>query len=130
MEKAKKKLSSEDQSAKMSVLKDIMKEMDGLMSEDLDGKKKMKVSVMSDSKKGLEKGLDQAEGIMSGEDCGIVTPKFGSAQAPGALMNEDDYEDDSSLEPIEDENLSSDDLDKKIKKLLALKEQKSVKLPF
>lgn len=131
MKEMKKKLSKEDQDAKMSVLKNIMGDMDKMMCDSLDGKKKMKVSVMSDSKKGLEKGLDQAEDIIEGEENGITYPKFGSDQEAGALMNEDDYEDDSSLEPEDDfDSLSSDEIDAKIKKLLAMKEQKSVKAPF
>lgn len=132
--KEKKKLSPQEQDAKMSVLKEIMGEMDGLMSNDLDTKKKMKVSVMADSKKGLEKGLDKAEDIVDSQKNGVTYPKFGSAQEPGALMNEDDLACDSSMEPEleedEDGSLSSDDLDKKIKKLMALKEQKSVKTPY
>lgn len=126
----KKKLSKEDQDAKMSVLKDIMKNMDDAMFDDLDGKKKMKVSVISDSKKGLEEGLDKAEDIMDSEKNGVIYPKFGSAQEPGALMNEEDYADDSEMEPAEDENMSSDELDAKIKKLMALKDRKSVGTPF
>ena len=126
----KKKLSPMEQDAKMSVLKEIMGDMDSLMCDDLDKKKAMKVSVMADSKKGLEKGLDKAEDIL---DSGMVYPKMGSKQEPGALMNEEDYLEDSSMEPeMEDDedSMSSDELDKKIKKLMALKEQKSVKTPF
>jgi hypothetical protein len=130
MKDAKKKLSSEDKDAKMSVLKDIMKNMDSMMCDDIDSKKKMKVSVMSDSKKGLAAGLDQAEDIMEGET--NLGSKFGSAQEPGALMNEEDYMEDSSMEPEMDdeESMTSADIDAKIKKLMALKEQKSVKAPF
>lgn len=123
---SKKKLSPMEQDAKMSVLKDIMGDMDKLMCDDLDTKKKMKVSVASDSKAGLAKGLDKAEDIMSGDEMGNSFPKFGSAQESGALMNEEDFEDDSSMY----EDLSSDELDAKIKKLLSIKEQKSVKAPF
>lgn len=132
MEKFKKKLSGEDQSARMSVLKDIMSEMDGLMSEDLDGKKKMKVSVSADSKNGLEKGLNKAEDVLNTSKHGIIYPKFGSDQAPGSMMDEESLSDDSSAEPDEDDfsSLSSDEIDSKIKELLALKEQKSVKAPF
>jgi hypothetical protein len=126
-DEAKKKLSKEDQDSRMSVLKEIMKDMDGLMSNDLDEKKKMKVSVLSDSKAGLAKGLDKAEDMMGGEDCAVY-PKFGSDQEAGALMDEDSYEEDSSMIP--DESLTSQELDEKIKKLLSLKEQKSVKAPF
>lgn len=131
MKDSKKKLSPMEQDAKLSVLKAIMGDMDSVMCDDLDSKKKMKVSVISDSKQGIEKGLNQAEDIVQADESGMTIPKFGSAQDPGALMTEEDYEDDSSEEPeLEDEHLSSDELDKKIKKLIALKEQKSVKLPF
>lgn len=130
MKMEKKKLSPEEQGAKMSVLKDIMGEMDQLMCKDLDGKKKMKVSVMSDSKEGLAKGLDKAEDIMESDK--LVSPKFGSAQEAGAMMDEDSYEDDSEMPEVDEDlsALSSDEIDKKIQKLLALKEQKSVKAPF
>lgn len=128
MKLEKKKLSPEEQDAKMSVLKDIMGDMDSLMCGALDGKKKMKVSVASDSKKGLAEGLDKAEDIMGNSE---PYSKFGSNQDAGALMSEEDYAADSELEPeLDDESLSSDEIDAKIKKLLAIKEQKSVKAPF
>jgi hypothetical protein len=127
--KEKKKLSTEDQNAKMSVLKDIMKDMDGIMSNDLDSKKKMKVSVSANSKDGLEQGLNQAEGIVDGEESCITYPKFGaSEQEAGSLMSEEAYDEDSELVP--DEQLTSQELEAKIQKLLALKQQKSVKAPF
>jgi len=56
--------------AKMRAKKDMLKKLKSMMKEDMLGgfsdseKKPMKITVMSDSKEGLEKGLSMAEKIM------------------------------------------------------------------
>ena len=50
--------------AKMSSLKNLKKSMLEDMNEGLDSKMKEKVTVASDSKEGLEKGLDKAQEIL------------------------------------------------------------------
>lgn len=55
---------------KLKAKKDMLKKLKGMMKEDMlsgfsdSGKKPMKISVMSDSQEGLEKGLSMAEKIM------------------------------------------------------------------
>lgn len=63
-----KKLSPVEQEAKMKVLQECMDDMDGMMGKGLDEKKKMKVSVLASSPKGLKEGLKKAEDIVSDED--------------------------------------------------------------
>lgn len=117
-EVAKKKLSPQEQEAKMSVLKEIMDDMDSLMSSDLDKKKAMKVSVLAKEPKGLKLGLDQAESLIEGDSI-----------LPDSELGEDCGDSDLEIED-EDSALSSEDIDKKIAKLLSLKDQKNVKAPF
>lgn len=57
-----KKMSSSHKRAKGDVLKHLMSEMDDMGAETLQGAKK--VSVMADSKEGLEKGLEKAKEIV------------------------------------------------------------------
>jgi hypothetical protein len=102
-----KKLSPVEKEAKMSVLKEIMHDMDSMMKDGLDKKKGMKVSVMSDSPKGVAAGLEKAEDML-GVDA------------------EDDEEDGlEAVAPLEAEELTEEEIDAKIQELLALKKAKS-----
>lgn len=103
-----KKLSPVQKEAMMKVCQEIMGEMDSIVDEGLDAKKASKVTVMADSKKGLEQGLDKAEEVIEGEE--------------GLELDSLDSEDDSAL--------SEQEIDEKIKELMALKAQKQVKAPF
>lgn len=52
--------------AKMAVLQNLKKDAEGAMSGKLDKMGMKKVSVMSDSKEGVEKGLDKAKELVEG----------------------------------------------------------------
>lgn len=127
MIKSGKKMSPIEAKAKLASLQELMKEMDDMMLEGMKGKGKMKVSVASDSPEGLKQGLEKAEDALEGEseesESGVTLPKFGSEQEGGAEMDEDSYEDDSSM----DEEESEEDLDKKIAELMAKKKSKAPK---
>jgi hypothetical protein len=136
---ANKKMSVMEAKGKLATLDDIIKEMDSMSMDRMKGKKGMaKVSVMSDSPEGLEKGLDTAKEVVGGKSEGkseMILPKFGSKQEPGACMEEKEYEDDSeddeSMDELEDADeeleYSAEELDKKIAELLAKKKAKSKK---
>jgi hypothetical protein len=118
-------------------LKDDMKQMVGEGRNDLssllDGKKMMKVSIASDSKEGLKKGLSKAEEIMNkklGEDfsdsseeydcpkcedkgCKLCEEPMDSEEESESEMEESDSEE--SYEPMEDE--SPEELKAKIAEL-------------
>jgi len=59
----KRDLSPNEKHAKMSVVKDLKDSVSGMMGDKLDGLGK--VSVMSNSKQGLQHGLDKAKGILN-----------------------------------------------------------------
>lgn len=62
----KRDLSPNEKHAKMSVVKDLKDSVSGMMGDKLDGIGK--VSVMSNSKKGLEHGLSKAKGILDSSE--------------------------------------------------------------
>lgn len=62
----KKGLSDVEKDAKMNVVKDLRDSASSMMKDKLGGLKK--VTVASDSKEGLEEGLDKAEELLEGED--------------------------------------------------------------
>lgn len=95
-----KKLSPVEQSSKLKVLQDCMDDMDGMMGEGLDAKKKMKVSVAASSPVGLKKGLEKAEEVIGDH----------------AMMESDEVEG----EEVEEE-MSEEELDAKIAELMAMK---------
>jgi hypothetical protein len=94
-----KKLSPMEQEAKMKVLQECMDDMDGMMGEGLDQKKKMKVSVLASSKKGLKEGLEKAKEVVGGDH---------------EMLDEES----------EEEELSEEELDAKIAELMAKKKSK------
>ncbi len=107
------KMSPVEQNAKMSVLNHLR----DMANEELGGKLKgiKKVSVMSDSPKGLETGLDKAKEL--------VDPKAGMHEGmPEGSPEEEMMEspEEEMMEPAE-EHMSADELDQKIQELMALK---------
>lgn len=108
------KLDPVKKDAMLKVCDEIMGEMDGMMEEGLNKKKSgmSKVSVMADSKAGLESGLDKAEEIVEGDE--------------ENYMPEMESED----EEIDFSGLSEGQIDELLQKLMTAKEQKKVKAPF
>lgn len=100
-----KKLSPLEQEAKLKVLQECMDDMDGMMGENLDKKKKMKVSVLSDSPKGLKAGLEKAKEVVGGDH---------------AMLDKESEDEESEDEDEE----SEEELDAKIAALMAKKNAK------
>jgi hypothetical protein len=121
-----KKLSPMEQKASSKVLDALRKETQGMMKGKMDGLKK--VTVASNSPEGLKKGLDIAEKI-----AGKAIDEKEVAN-DSDFLEEDSEENDESPKEEEsevesgseggDEDLSVEELDVKIKELLALKAKK------
>lgn len=90
--KAKPLENEEEKKAKMGVLGDLKKSMRDEQNSKLDGVKK--VSVMSNSEKGLEKGLDKAKDIIHGH-----VPEMEETRDPEAEMSNDDEEMEERMHP-------------------------------
>lgn len=122
-----KKLSGMEQSGKLEVLQDLMDQMESMMGNDLDAKKKMKATVVASSKEGLQKGLDKAEDVVAGEE--MDSSDEDSIGGEGIM---DESEEDLDMKAPED--CSPEELQEKIAELeaiLAAKTKKSdVKMPF
>lgn len=105
-----KKLDPTEKEAKEHVLKTLMDDMSGMMSDKLKGLKK--VTVAADSKEDLEKGLEKAKEIIEGEDeeSSELSPEM-AAMAP-----------DEDLESEDSEEESEDELERKIQELMEKKE--------
>lgn len=106
----KKKMSPIEMKAKMSVLKDLNGQATDMMKDGLKGIKK--VSVMSDSKKGLAAGLEKAEDMLGEESEDEEYGEMDSSKMEG-------YEDAQD----ESEPMDEDELDAKIQELMAMKEK-------
>ena len=144
----KRDLSEHEKTAKMDVMKEMRNEASNAMHGKLDGLKK--VSVMSDSEKGLKEGLDKAKSLMSGggkvsdQEMDNMREKaeddqsnsFGpedSEEAPDDLeahaeeskeSPEHELSESSEEEAKEHEDMNPDELDEEIAKLQEMKKQK------
>ena len=110
-DKKDKKMSPLEQKAKLKALKEANGMASDMLKGQLSGLKK--VTVASDSKEGLKKGLDKAEDMLGeqededselGEQADAESDEYESAQDEAMPMDEDE-------------------LDKKIQELMALKEK-------
>lgn len=100
--KGEKKLSDNEKEAKLSVAKEMRDMASGMMGEKLKGLKK--VTVASDSKEGIEEGLEKAKDMVE--------------EMPGEEKPEME-----ASESEESEEMSPEDIDQKIQELLKLKEE-------
>lgn len=75
---------------KLAALKDLIREMDAIMSGDLEQPEEdvamQKVSVMAPDKEGLKEGLEKAEDVLESR-------KLGMDLAPSSDEEEDEFED-------------------------------------
>lgn len=110
-----KKLSPMEMKASKKVLDELRGEAKSMMNEKM-GKLK-KVTVASDSKEGLKKGLEKAEEILEGDEekCGMC----------GKMPCEcEEMEDESEeMESEDSEEMSEEEIDAKIAKLMAMKKK-------
>lgn len=130
MDKLKKKKSKEmsptEKDAKMSVVESLRDMASKAMGDKLQGLKK--VTVASDSKEGLKKGLEKAEDLLNNLPEAAAMKEKGQ-ENPMSEVEESsdpfsDLEEESSeeSESSENEEMSESELDEKIKELLAQKE--------
>lgn len=127
-----KEMSSVEKDAKMSVVESLRDMAAKAMGDKLHGLKK--VTVASDSKDGLEKGLEKAKDLLSNtpeadamKEKGQKDPMSGLDEAEDPFSEaeesaEHEASESSEEEASEHEELSEDELDAKIKELLAQKE--------
>lgn len=126
LEKKGKKLSPVEQKAKMGVVKELSSQAGEMLSDKLKGLKK--VTVASDSKEGLKKGLDKAKEVIHGRDPEKLVEQ--AEEEMGTDLDKDMEEGEDPLhaakvlgeESMED--CSPEELDAKIKELEALKAKK------
>lgn len=142
MEKKGKKLSPIEKEAKMGVLKDLSSQAGNLLKDKLKGLKK--VTVASDSKEGLGKGLEMAEKLIGktagpegrdpekmveeaeeerGEDLDKDNEEGESAEHKANVFGTDEGDDDMA----DMEDCSPEELEEKIQKLQAMKQEKLAK---
>lgn len=138
-----------EKEAKMDVIKHLRDMASHEMGGKLDGLKK--VSVMSDSEKGLEHGLDKAKDILTGSEFDSMKNHaenpYGDYKSAmeehaddedneekgkvagyneGGEVEDDDSDKDESEEESEspDEDMSEEEIDTKLAELMALKKKK------
>lgn len=106
-----KKMSDSEKKAKLSALKEAHGMASEMMKKGLDGAKK--VSISSNSKEGLKKGLEMAEDIVGEEEeeDSELSEKMEDAQ--------EGYEDQQE----ESEPMDEDEIEAKIRELMELKEK-------
>lgn len=121
-----KMLSDNEKDAKMSVLGDLKSHMDHMLSEKVGGLKK--VSVMSDSKPGLDEGLKKARELIAHGD---EQPDHGEHDSENELLPGEGQEDEGSeqeeMSESPDEEMSEQEADRKIAELQAHKEKLKAK---
>lgn len=125
MNKGKKELSPVQKEAKMNVVKELRDFANEALSQRLKDSGK-KVVVGSDSKEGLEAGLDKAKQMLhqqpdDGSDMGDLSHEQNHELEDTEAPEMEQAEEESEYEPKHESELSEDDLDKKIQDLLAKK---------
>lgn len=108
-----KKLSEIEKKASSKVLGDLREHMKGIMGEKMAGLKK--VTVASNTKEGLKKGLSTAEEVLDKKP--IESAEEEISESPEVEESEDESSEEHSAD------LSAEEIDAKIKELLALKEK-------
>lgn len=116
-----KMLPDHEKEAKMSVLHELRKHMDDMMADKVGSLKK--VSVMSDSKPGLEHGLDKARELIAAGD---EQPDHGEPESENELLPGEGTEDEGSLqdELSDEQSMSPEEIDAEIARLTSLKEKR------
>lgn len=99
----------EDQKqVKMDLLEKLMGSMDGLMGDGLKGKLK-KVTVASDSKQGLESGLDKAKQMVGQENMGDLGFNKDAKLAEQDMSDEEEGQDHPSPDQPDQHEMGLDD---------------------
>lgn len=114
----KKEMSPSEQKAKLAALKEAHGMASDMMKEGLNGAKK--VSVMSDSKEGLKKGLDMAEKIVDKGDLGEQESE--DSESEDKMESAQEGFDDQQHESMP---MDEEEIDAEIQRLLELKSKLS-----
>lgn len=119
----KKEMSDSEKKAKLAALGEANKMATGMMKGGLEGLKK--VTVASDSKEGLKKGLDKAEEIVDdgGEDSNPFAKFKKDKESSPFGKSEDTSGDDSEEYEDATESMDEEELDAEIERLMQLKEK-------
>jgi len=112
-----KKLNDMEKKASSKVLGDLRSHAQKMMNDKMKGLKK--VTVASDSKEGLSKGLETAEKILKGKSPLEEESEESEIETPELEENEEEELEESSDEPSE---MSEEEIDAKLKELMQLKE--------
>jgi len=105
---------------------DKMKKMaEDAMTDNLHGMKK--VSVASDSKEGLEEGLEKAKEIISSKEQDEMVEDAEDGNQVGDDLMAGGWDREEAEEDSEDEEMSSEELERKLQKLMAMKKKMSEK---
>ena len=112
----KKPMSDREKAAKLKALKEARGMASDMMKDDLSSAKK--VSVMADSKEGLEKGLDVAKKI-------IHKDPMGEQEDEDRELGDEESEDQEEMEDEQESAMPMDEeeLDKEIQRLMELKDK-------
>lgn len=113
----KKSMSPSEQKAKLAALKEAHGMASDMMKDGLSGAKK--VSVMADSKQGLEKGLDMAKKIVDKD------PQVGEDEMEDSELGDSMEDAQEGFDDQQDESMPMDeeDIDAQIEHLMKLKEK-------
>lgn len=138
--KGESKMSDEYKDAKKGLLQQLMGDMSGMMAEPLKGMKKVEVS--SNSPEGLEHGLDKAKEIIGNKDDATLSDGDAEEQAEEVAHKDLDMDNEEGESPEhqeavmgdhevsgipadhQDHEMSHDEIDEEIARLMAMKEAK------
>lgn len=124
--KKKRELSDEERNAKLNVMKDMRDMAAGAMGDKI--KKLKKVTVASDSEEGIKEGLDKAKEIVGNADPkgeGESEDQECSCGSPSCEECSEEVEEseDSDASPQDEEEMSEDEINKRLEELMKLKEK-------
>lgn len=122
MKKDKPKLNDVEKEAKLSVLNSLKSDMENMLGDNLKGIKK--VTVASDSPQGLDMGLKKAQDLVHehSDDESSEDQAHEASESPEFEQGEEEGE--HEMEPSdEDDQMSEEELDSKLQKLMKLKEK-------
>jgi hypothetical protein len=134
MGKKGKKLNPLEQKAKMDVVKSLSEQAGSMLGDKVKAMKQ--VTVAAPDKKGLVEGLEKAEDIIEGDENEASVSEMMKDKASddmesdeeGSEMESEDEEESESDDMMEEcKDMSPEELDDKIQKLLELKKEKLAK---
>lgn len=125
MGKKGKKLNPLEQKAKMDVVKSLSEQAGSMLGDKVKAMKQ--VTVAAPDKKGLVEGLEKAEDIIEGDENEASVSEMMKDKASDDMESEDEEESESDDMMEKCKDMSPEELDNKIQKLLELKKEKLAK---